>query len=57
MALIACYMFGRWVQEIFFRFMRQDYAFDKINASISRKSTTNGAGNRAVSNQTQGNEI
>jgi hypothetical protein len=30
MALIACYMFGRWVQENFFRYLRQDYAFDKI---------------------------
>jgi hypothetical protein len=29
-ALIACYMFGRWVQENFFRYLRQDYAFDKI---------------------------
>ena len=30
MALIACYMFGRRVQENFFRYLRQDYAFDKI---------------------------
>jgi len=30
LALIACYMFGRWVQENFFRYLRQDYAFDKI---------------------------
>jgi len=29
-SLIACYMFGRWVQENFFRYLRQDYAFDKI---------------------------
>ncbi len=29
-ALIAGYMFGRWVQENFFRYLRQDYAFDKI---------------------------
>ena len=29
-ALIACYMFSRWVQENFFRYLRQDYAFDKI---------------------------
>ncbi|GHT40177.1 hypothetical protein FACS189437_05420 [Bacteroidia bacterium] len=29
-ALIACLMFGRWVQENFFRYMRQEYAFDKI---------------------------
>jgi hypothetical protein len=29
-ALVACYMFGRWVQENFFRFLRQEYAFDKI---------------------------
>jgi hypothetical protein len=28
--LIACYMFGRWVQENFFRYLRQEYAFDKI---------------------------
>jgi len=28
--LIACYMFGRWVQENFFRYLCQDYAFDKI---------------------------
>ena len=27
---IAGYMFGRWVQENFFRYFRQDYAFDKI---------------------------
>jgi len=30
MVLIACYMFGRWVQENFFRYMSQEYAFDKI---------------------------
>jgi hypothetical protein len=30
LALIACYMFGRWVQENFFRYLRQDYALDKI---------------------------
>jgi hypothetical protein len=29
-AFIACYMFGRWVQENFFRYLRQEYAFDKI---------------------------
>ena len=29
-ALIASYMFGRWVQENFFRYLRQDYAFDNI---------------------------
>lgn len=29
-ALIASYMFGRWVQENFFRYMRQEYALDKI---------------------------
>ena len=28
--LIASYMFGRWVQENFFRYMRQKYAIDKI---------------------------
>lgn len=28
--LIASYMFGRWVQENFFRYMRQEYSFDKI---------------------------
>jgi predicted nucleic acid-binding Zn-ribbon protein len=28
--MIASYMFGRWVQENFFRYMRLDYAFDKI---------------------------
>ena len=27
---IAAYMFGRWVQENFFRYMRQEYALDKI---------------------------
>ena len=27
---IAAYMFGRWVQENFFRYMRQEYAIDKI---------------------------
>jgi len=30
LALIASYMFGRWVQENFFRYMRQEYAIDKI---------------------------
>jgi hypothetical protein len=30
LSLIACYMFGRWVQENFFRYLRQDYALDKI---------------------------
>ena len=30
MALIASYMFGRWVQENFFRYLRQEYSFDKI---------------------------
>jgi len=29
-AMIASYMFARWVQENFFRYMRQEYAFDKI---------------------------
>jgi hypothetical protein len=28
--MIASHMFGRWVQENFFRYMRLDYAFDKI---------------------------
>jgi len=28
--LIALYMFARWTQENFFRYMRQDYDFDKI---------------------------
>ena len=28
--MIASYMFARWAQEIFFGFMRQEYAFDKI---------------------------
>jgi hypothetical protein len=27
---IAAYMFARWVQENYFRYMRQEYAFDKI---------------------------
>lgn len=27
---IAAYMFGRWVQENFFRYMRQEYNIDKI---------------------------
>jgi hypothetical protein len=30
LSLIATYMFGRWVQENFFRYMRQEYALDKI---------------------------
>jgi hypothetical protein len=30
LSLVACYMFGRWVQENFFRYLRQDYALDKI---------------------------
>jgi hypothetical protein len=29
-AVIASYMFARWVQENFFRYMRLDYAFDKM---------------------------
>lgn len=29
-AQVAAYMFGRWVQENFFRYMRQEYAIDKI---------------------------
>ena len=28
---VALYMFARWSQENFFRYMRQDYAFDKIS--------------------------
>ena len=28
--VIASYMFARWVQENFFRYMRQEYALDKI---------------------------
>lgn len=30
LVLIATYMFGRWVQENFFRYMRQEYSIDKI---------------------------
>jgi hypothetical protein len=30
MLIIAAYMFARWTQENFFRYMRQDYALDKI---------------------------
>ena len=30
LTLIAAYMFGRWVQENFFRYMRQEYSLDKI---------------------------
>ena len=29
-AMIASYMFARWAQENFFRYMRQEYALDKI---------------------------
>jgi len=29
--LVALYMFARWSQENFFRYMRQDYVFDKIS--------------------------
>jgi hypothetical protein len=29
--MIALYMFARWSQENFFRYMRQDYVFDKIS--------------------------
>jgi hypothetical protein len=29
-AMIAAYMFSRWAQENFFRYMRQEYALDKI---------------------------
>jgi hypothetical protein len=28
--MVASYMFARWVQENFFRYMRQEYALDKI---------------------------
>ena len=28
--MLACYMFARWAQENFFRYMRQEYALDKI---------------------------
>lgn len=28
--LLAGYMFGRWIQENFFRYMRQEFALDKI---------------------------
>jgi hypothetical protein len=28
--MIASYMFARWAQEIFFGYMRQEYAFDKM---------------------------
>ena len=28
--LLAGYMFGRWIQENFFRYMRQEYALDRI---------------------------
>jgi hypothetical protein len=28
--MIALFMFGRWIQENFFRYMRQDYGIDKI---------------------------
>jgi len=30
LSLVACYMFGRWVQENFFRYLRQDYDFDRL---------------------------
>jgi hypothetical protein len=30
MAMIAAHMFARWAQENFFRYMRQEYALDKI---------------------------
>ncbi len=29
--MVALYMFARWSQENFFRYMRQDYEFDKIS--------------------------
>jgi hypothetical protein len=29
-SLIAIFLFGRWIQENFFRYMRQDYAIDKL---------------------------
>lgn len=29
-AMIASYMFGRWVQENFFRYLRQEYALDRL---------------------------
>lgn len=30
-SMVALYMFARWSQENFFRYMRQDYVFDKIS--------------------------
>jgi hypothetical protein len=29
-SLLASYMFGRWIQENFFRYLRQQYSFDRI---------------------------
>jgi hypothetical protein len=30
LAIVAVHMFGRWIQENFFRYMRQDYDIDRI---------------------------
>jgi hypothetical protein len=51
MTLIACYMFGRWVQENFFRYLRQDYALDKIiQYSVNEIDNTIMVVNREYSN-------
>ena len=51
LSLIACYMFGRWVQENFFRYLCQDYAFDKIiRYSINEVDKTVMVVNREYSN-------
>jgi len=51
MALIACYMFGRWIQENFFRYLRQEYALDKIiQYAIDEIDSTHMVVNREYSN-------
>ena len=50
-ALIACYMFGRWVQENFFRYLCQDYAFDRIiKYAVDQADKTTMVVNREYSN-------
>jgi hypothetical protein len=50
-ALIAAYMFGRWIQENFFRYLRQEYSFDKIiQYSIDKINDNTTVVNREYSN-------
>jgi hypothetical protein len=51
LSLIACYMFGRWVQENFFRYLCQNYAFDRmIKYVVEQADKTTMVVNREYSN-------